>query len=141
MRTNRTIQTDKLRNLPLFGGCSDKDLEHVARLTTATSLPAGAVLCREGYTGQEAFIVIDGEASVTIDGEVVGSVGRGDVIGEMAVLENEPRVATVTAVTPLEVYVLSAREFLSLVSLVPSVARRMMATLSGRLRSVEAAAS
>jgi voltage-gated potassium channel len=123
-----------LAGIDLFRGCPTAELAAIARLVCPTRVAAGAVLCREGEYGRQAFVVVDGAAVVTVAGISIADAGPGDFFGEMAILDNGPRTATVTAVTPMELLVLSCSEFRGLLSEAPTVTRRMLVGFSSRLR-------
>lgn len=124
----------KLAELPLFAGCTRKELTRIAQLTFQAECAAGERLCTEGETGEECFIVLEGNASVTMAGTHVATIAPGGFVGEMAVLDGGPRVATVTALTGMRLLVLSRQEFDALLMAVPDVARRMLAIMGSRLR-------
>jgi CRP-like cAMP-binding protein len=130
---------DELTKVHIFEDCTNAQLETVARLSDEISLPTNATLMREGRVGRECFILLDGEAVVTIDGKPIAVLGAGDVVGEMAVLEHEPRTATVTAWSPIRALVFTTQEFDSLLDHVPPVAMHVMRALAQRLRAVQAA--
>lgn len=125
--------TDSLAALPLFEGLTRAELAVVDRHTTASRVAAGTTLCREGDFGQEAFIITSGEADVAVGGTRIASVGPGDVVGEMALLGNKRRCATVTATTPMTLLAMSSADFASIVHGANTVTRRILATLSDRL--------
>ena len=128
-----------LRQLGPFGACTDKELDRVDQLTTTVEVEAGAVVCREGHHGHESFFVVAGEAAVAIDGHVIASLGPGSFFGEMSVLEGTRRVASVTARTPMTLLASSPRELEALIADIPQVGRRMLATMSTRLRLADRA--
>ena len=90
------------------------------------------MLCRQGALGREAFVVVDGTLAVEVDGVEVAWVGPGDLCGEMALLEDGRRSATVRAVTPARLVVLDVKEFHHIVEAIPTVGRRVMAELARR---------
>ena len=128
---------DHLAEIALFRGCTRRQLQELASLTTEMDVARGAVLCREGYTGTECFVVRSGEASVTIAGDEVATIGPGGFFGELALLDGEPRVATVTAATDLSVVVLSRSEFNELLSRLPGITRGILQVVAARLRAVD----
>jgi CRP/FNR family cyclic AMP-dependent transcriptional regulator len=130
----RNPDSDWLRELTLFRGCGDRELERVQQLTSIFDIPEGKVLCRQGQFGQETFFVISGEAEVAIDGTRIASLGPGSFFGEMSPLDGSRRVASVTAITQMKVLVSTSTELEMLLTDVPRVARRMLATVTGRLR-------
>ena len=133
------MRLDELEAMPLFRGCTPKELERIDGLTCTSEVPAGTMLCRQGQFGREAFIVISGQARVAIDGAEIAALGPGSFFGEMSVLDGNRRAATVEALTPMRVLVLSTQDLNFLLDDVPGVARRMLAALSGRLRLADRA--
>ena len=95
------------------------------------------MIVRQGDPGRECFVIADGRAKATIRGKQSVSLGPGSFFGEMSLLDQGPRSATVTAETDMHLLVLGSREFSSLVDEVPIVALRMMRGLAERLRSAE----
>ncbi len=102
---------DMLGSIEIFRHCSPDELSAIASACTGLDLPAGKVLCRQGSIGVEFFVIIEGEVAVDVDGSRVATLGRGSFVGEKALLEHSARNATVTAVTPLSVFVFNAGEF------------------------------
>jgi CRP-like cAMP-binding protein len=129
----------ELGRLQLFAACSRRELEEIGRLADEVSVPAGTKLTREGTGGRECFVIAEGEAVVRIKGRDVARVGPGDIVGEMSLLDREPRSATVVATQPLRVFVLTGVQFAKVADHFPSVARRVMQILAHRLREVQAA--
>jgi CRP-like cAMP-binding protein len=129
-------KVDALKRAPLFEGLSRKELGLVARMTDDIEVPAGQTLCREGETGQEFFVILEGEVEVTRHGEHVYSGSGGDFFGEIAVVEHMPRTATITAKTPLRLFVLTAQGFRSVLHGNPVVERKVMVALARRLAEI-----
>jgi CRP/FNR family cyclic AMP-dependent transcriptional regulator len=125
---------EHLHLVPGFRGCSIKQLKLVARLTDQLTVPSGTVLLREGSAGREAFVILWGTAAVTRGGDLVASLGNGDIFGELAALDPGPRDATVTATSELEVLVIGPREFAALVQNVPSFGSQLLVRLARRTR-------
>ena len=96
-------------------------------------MPAGEVLCREGETGHEFFVIVEGKTDVTSKGKRVATRGNGDFVGEIALLEDTKPTATVTAKTPLRLFVLTRQDFRRLVNENPSVERKVMQALARRV--------
>ncbi len=126
-----------LRQVWLFERCSQKELGLLASNATPLVVKPGAVLAREGDVGREFFVIISGKAVVSRKGVEVGVLGAGGFFGEMALLDREPRSATVTATEPTEVLVLTIQAFTHVVDTMPSVDRKMLTVLATRLRDVE----
>jgi CRP/FNR family cyclic AMP-dependent transcriptional regulator len=125
-----------LRGLPMFEHFSDDELATIDALGCQMLIEPGGVLIAQGRAGREAFIVCSGDAEVRVDGDVVAHVRAGDVVGEMALLDNMPRSASVVAVTPLQVFVVDPRQFAMLFS-DPRTARWIAVNLAQRLRTAE----
>jgi CRP/FNR family cyclic AMP-dependent transcriptional regulator len=131
---------ERFRTIPLFSGCSDKDLAQVDALVDDLVVTKGTVLAEQGTPARQAFIILDGRADVTIDGKTIAHLNTGDTFGEMALLSKpvELRSATVIAVTDMELLVLETRSFNTLVDM-PCVAKRLLGKLSDRLRETDEA--
>jgi CRP-like cAMP-binding protein len=126
-----------LSRLPLFSPCTAPELRRIASLTDEIDVPEGKVLTRQGDPGSECFVIAEGEAKATMRGRGTAKLGPGSFFGEMSLLDQGPRSATVTAETDMRLLVLGSREFSSLVAEVPSVSRRIMRVLAERLREAE----
>jgi CRP/FNR family cyclic AMP-dependent transcriptional regulator len=140
MPQKREAWIEQLAELPVFHGCTYKELRRIGGLVTMIHVPAGAVLCEEGQRGRETFVVIEGMAMVSVAGDNVTTVGRGDCLGEISLLDDGPRIATVTAATDMELLVLTRTEFVVLLEDVPLVSRRLLSVLATKLRSAVAPA-
>jgi CRP/FNR family transcriptional regulator, cyclic AMP receptor protein len=111
----------RLRSVPFFGGMSKRDLAAIAQQIDEVDVPAGRVLAREGDFGNEFFIIDAGTAEVTRGGDTLAELGPGDFFGEMALLEEDRRTATVTAKTPMSLFVMTRSNFRSLDRTQPEV--------------------
>jgi CRP-like cAMP-binding protein len=118
--TKRRI--DKLARLPLFASCTPRELARIDRLGTSLDIRAGRTLTREGAVGRECFVALDGAAVAARRGLRIGAIGAGSIAGEMALLDGATRNATVVAGTPMQLLVLSDREFRDLLDLAPGIA-------------------
>ena len=104
---------------------------------TPVALAAGDVLARQGEIGREFVILLEGEVDIARDGKVIAVRGPGDYIGEIALLDNQRRTATVTAKTDVAAEVLNRAEFASLLEAAPELSSRLMATLARRVTELE----
>lgn len=133
-----------LRELDLFSEASRSEMAVIARQLTRLKIKAGRVLVREGGIGNEFMIMVSGMAEVTQGGESIATLGRGDLVGEMAILQpmgSGRRNATVTAITDCEIYAGSAAEFRSLMEAAPSVAKKVRQTIAARTPAPELVAT
>ena len=124
-------------SVPLFSGCTTKELRDIAKATVELTLDEGKEFVTQGDVGREAFIIVEGQADVTRAGQLVAQLGPGDCVGELALLDHGPRTATVTATTPLTVLVLGPREFSGLLDEVPTLTHKILAVLAGRVRELD----
>jgi CRP/FNR family cyclic AMP-dependent transcriptional regulator len=122
-----------LAKVPLFDGLSKKHLQQVSNLATRIDAEAGKVLTREGEGGREFILILDGEVEVRRGDEVVATRGAGDYIGEIALLEHQPRTATVVATTAVVLDVIGQREFATLLQDEPEIAEKVKATAAERI--------
>jgi CRP/FNR family cyclic AMP-dependent transcriptional regulator len=125
---------EHLGTVPIFEGCSKKDLQTIARQVREISHDAGYVIATEGDPGAGLFVIADGEADVTIGGKKVNHLKTGEFFGEMALLDGGPRTATVTSTTPITLYALTEWVFRGLLAEHPSIAMRTLETMATRLR-------
>lgn len=132
---SRDTKVEALKQAPLFEGLSDKELTEVAMRTEDLDFPAGKVLCREGESGSEFYVIMEGEAEVTRDGQKLATHGSGGFFGEIALVEDVPRTATVTATTPVRCFVLTRGRFLHVLDDFPDVERKVLRALAKRLVS------
>lgn len=127
----------RLADIGLFAGCTKKELQEIVRLTTEITVPEGRVLTTEGEHGSEFAIVLDGTADVSQRGKVVNALSAGSHYGEMALLDDGPRTATITATSPMSLAVVARNEFGQLLDDVPAVARSVMRGLARRIRELD----
>jgi CRP/FNR family cyclic AMP-dependent transcriptional regulator len=130
---SQDVKVSTLARAPLFSDLSKKELTQLARMSDDMEIEAGHVLCREGEIGRECFVIVDGQVEVTRKGRPVKRAGGDDFFGEIALLEDIPRTATVKAKSPLRLFVLTSRDFRHLVESSPSVERKVMRSLARRL--------
>jgi CRP-like cAMP-binding protein len=129
----RDAKIELLKKVPLFAGCSKSELRQLAQTADELDLRQGTVLTREGRAGREFFVLIDGTAEVTKKGKKIAELGPGDWLGEIALITDQPRTATVTATSPVDVLVITDRRFRSVVETMPSIAMKVLASVGQRL--------
>lgn len=128
---------EHLKSVPLFATLSKKELNAVAKAADELTFPAGHDLCVQGEHGQEAYVLMAGSATVKRNGRKVATLGPGDIVGELALLEDAPRGATVTCETDCTALVINRRYFTGLVEDAPGLAFKFLQTLAGRLRDLD----
>ncbi len=135
-RFSQDTKVDALRRAPLFEGLGKKELEQLARMSDDLDVPAGKTLCREGETGSEFFVIVGGEVEVTSRDKTLARLGPGDFFGEIALIAQTKRTATVTAVTPLRFFVLTSQAFWGMVDASPGVERTILRALAKRVANL-----
>ena len=132
MRLRKDAKTKLIENVPLFGECSSKELQDIASIADEIDIAEGKELTKEGSSGREFFVIIDGNASVAQDGEQVNQLGPGDFFGEIALVRDTPRTATVTATSPVRALVISAQGFRRLLDTAPEVENKVLKAVVDR---------
>lgn len=112
--------------VPIFGGCSKRELRRVAATAEVRELPAGHVLTREGEPGREFAAIVDGRVEVRRKGRKLRELGSGDWLGEIALLTGGPRTATATTTEPTRVLLIRGGMFRALVERTPSIAYKVL---------------
>ena len=135
MRLHKDAKIDLLKNVPLFAGCSKTELQRIASLADELDLGDGATLIREGERGREFIVIADGTVRVTRNGKQLRELGAGDFIGEIALVADVPRTATVTATSPVRLLVVTDRAFRGLLEQMPSIAKKVLQSLGERLHA------
>ncbi|WP_206454787.1 cyclic nucleotide-binding domain-containing protein [Aurantimonas marina] len=128
---------DLLRSVPIFAGIEPSRLKLIAFTADSIAYRAGQVLVRQGQPGDAAYVLVEGEAEVSVETEsgdyVVATLGSGDVVGEISILCDSPRTATVTASTDVSALRVRKDSFLQLLRQFPEIAAEVMRTLAERL--------
>ena len=126
-----------LRAVPLFAKLDDGELADVGRHADEVSVAEGEVLVTQDTSGNSFYVIIEGRADVVKDGQKLAELGNGDFLGEMALLEDLPRSATVVTTAPTRLLEMHRRDFSSVLDSAPHLARKMLATLAHRLRHAD----
>jgi CRP-like cAMP-binding protein len=125
-----------LEQVPLFSRCSKAELARIARLADELDIRQGKVLAREGSRGRELFVILEGIADVRRDTRLLPPLGPGDFFGEIALVTDAPRTATVTAYTPMRVLVIVDRAFRQLLRMSPDIHGKILQAAADRLAAV-----
>jgi CRP-like cAMP-binding protein len=131
--------TELLQGVPLFADFDRRELERMARSFKERTFNAGDTVAEEGKGGVGFFVIGDGQAKVTVHGEERGTLGPGDYFGEVALLDEGARTATIVAESDLRCYGLTSWEFRPLVENDARIAWKLVQALAKRLRQVEQA--
>lgn len=134
---SRKRHLDTLRSVPLFSGCSTKELERVAKASDEITMTEGTLIVDQGQTGREAFVVLDGEVTIKRNNRKVATLGPGSIVGELSLLDHGPRTATAVCDTDCTLLVIDQRRFLGVLDSVPALSHKLLATLAGRIRELD----
>jgi len=126
-----------LERTPLFQGLSKKDLKSLAKAGKAVTVLPGREIVKEGDPGVAFHLILSGSAKVTVGGRARAKLGPGDYFGKMSLIDKEPRVATVTAETKIESFVISTWNFQRIIKDSPSIALKLLIEMTSRLRRLE----
>ncbi len=133
MHLRRNAKVDLLATVPLFSGCSKSELSEIASIADELDVREGTALIREGDRGREFLVVIEGTVKVTKKGRKLRDLGPGSFVGEIALIADVPRTASVTATSPVRLLVITDRGFQKLIRGTPSIASKVLASLGERL--------
>ena len=124
---------DRLARLPLFGELDAYDLGHVAGWLRDVELAPGDILIRQGAMPDDVYVLEDGTVEVTRDGERIATLGAGDVVGEIALVDPQRRTATVQAATRVRAVALNLRDLPEMASEMPEIVRHLRSIAERRL--------
>jgi CRP/FNR family transcriptional regulator, cyclic AMP receptor protein len=134
---HKNAKMELLKRVPLFAGCSKRELGEIAMLADELDLPDARNLTRQGTGGWEFIVLVEGAADVFRDGRTVNKLGPGDFVGEIALITGKPRTATVRTRGESRILVLTASGFRQLMRDVPSIQEKVIAALAARLQPDE----
>ena len=133
MRLHKDAKVELISRVPLFARCSKKELRMIANLADQIEWPEGKALTKEGRPGSEFFILLEGTASVSQRGSKLRDLVAGDWAGEIALISDVPRTATVVATSPIRALVMTRGGFSQLMTDSPSIAAKVLAGLGERV--------
>ena len=133
----RDEKLDLLSRIPLFSGLDHRRLQRLGMLADEVDVPAGRMLMRQGENGSDMMVIVSGSVAVERDGARLNTLGAGDFFGEIALLDEGPRSATVTAIEPSRLLVVTHRDFHSMMDEFPEVAAQVLSALAHRIRRLE----
>ena len=136
MRLGKNSKAAAISSVPLFSRCTKRQLIEIAQLADEIDLPARRVLTKEGTRGREFFIILEGRAEVERGGRVIATVCTGDFLGEVALVTDHPRTATVTTTTPVRLLVLPTREFRQLLRTSPAIQGKVLQAVADRVAAL-----
>ena len=137
MARSKDQKLEMLKRIPLFANLSWQEIKRVGELTDEVDVSDGKVLTREGQSGQEFFVIVDGQARVERNDQLLRIMQSGDFFGEIALIDGGPRTATVIAQGPVRLLVLNRREFQELLREFPNIQIKVLQALAQRVRHLE----
>jgi CRP/FNR family transcriptional regulator len=123
-----------LKRVPLFAGLDNKELDEIATSMRERRFKAGDTVTQEGAGGVGFFVVQEGQADVMVGGEAKGSVGPGDYFGEIALINESPRTATLTARTDMLCYGMTPWDFRPLVESNSTIAWKLLTAMAEKMK-------
>lgn len=132
MRLRKDAKVELLARVPLFAGCSKRELSEISMLADELSFPAGRTLIEEGRQGHEFFVLVDGDVDVRANGRKLKTLSDGAYFGEMALVSSRPRNATVTTASSVRVLVVHEQAFRRLLRDSPPIQLKVLQTLADR---------
>jgi|SRR5215210_506495 len=133
MALRKNAKVELIKGVPLFSELGKRELNEVASIADEIDLREGKELTVEGQPGREFFIIIDGDAAVRQGEREINRLGAGDFFGEIALVEDRPRTATVVAETPVRALVITDRSFRTLLERSPEIESKVMSAKAARL--------
>jgi CRP-like cAMP-binding protein len=131
----------QLRDIPFFRRLSKRELAAIAQQTDEVDVDSGKELTREGEFGQEFFVIIDGTAEVLLGESPIAELGPGEFFGEMALLDEERRTATVRAISPMRVLVMTRQGFRAMDRAMPQIHESVSEAIRERRAALQAVAA
>lgn len=135
MSLRKNMKIELIKRVPLFSRCTKKELAAIAGEADELVVPEGRTLARQGATGSEFVVIVEGSAEVRKNGRKINRLGAGDFIGEIALISGAARTATVTTTSEARILVLNDRGFRRLTKEIPSLQASVLRALSERLQA------
>lgn len=133
MQLGHNSKIDLIKRVPLFSSASKAELAEIASIADEIDLPEGKTIIKEGDSGREFFVLIEGTADVERGGRKVATIGPGDFVGEIALIAKTPRTATITTTSPVRTLVITDRAFRQLLDHSPQIQIGVLQALAERL--------
>jgi CRP-like cAMP-binding protein len=133
MQLGHNSKIDLIKRVPLFAAASKAELAEIASIADEIDLPEGKSVIREGDSGREFIVIVEGTADVERGGRRIASLGPGDFAGEIALIAKMPRTATITTTSPVRALVITDRAFRQLLEHSPQIQVGVLTALAERL--------
>lgn len=129
----KNAKVELIKSVPLFARCSKRELEEIASLADELDVPDGRTLTKEGTSGREFVVIVEGGATVRRNGRTINTLSAGDFLGELSLLTGRPRSATVTTSEPSRLLVITAAAFRRLLRDAPTIQLKVLEAVAERL--------
>lgn len=123
-----------LARVPIFGNCSAEEIRAITAVAQESHFHPGQIIVTQGTPGQAFYLILAGRVEILRDNRSLGAFGQGDFFGEMSLLDQAPRSATIRALDETDCLMLSSWDFKALLEKYPSIAIKLLEVLSRRLR-------
>jgi len=133
MKFGKDVKAAAMAKVPLFSGLSKRAMNEIAKIADEIDLPAGKILTKEGARGREFFVLLEGTADVRSNTRLLAPLGPGDFFGEIALVTDAPRTATVTTTSPVRALVITDRAFRELMRKSPVIQGKVLEAVGLRL--------
>ena len=133
MKLGKDSKAAAMAKVPLFSRCSSRELDRIAKIVDEVDLPAGKTLTKEGARGREFFALLEGTADVRSETRLLPPLGPGDFFGEIALVTDVPRTATVKTTSPVRALVITDRAFRELLRKSPAIQGKVLEAVASRL--------
>jgi CRP-like cAMP-binding protein len=134
---SKSVQIENLQKVTLFSGCTKRDLQHVAKAGDVITMTDGTTIVDQGQMGREAFVILSGSVAVRRGGRKITTLGEGDVVGELSLLDHGPRTATAICEGDCTLFVLDQRHFRKVLEDQPQIMFKLLGTLAGHIRNLD----
>ncbi|MEI7814108.1 MAG: cyclic nucleotide-binding domain-containing protein [Coriobacteriia bacterium] len=125
---------DFIARVPIFANCTPDEISTIAEVAQEGFFQPGQIIVTQGTPGQAFYMILSGRVEILRDGASLGGFGPGDLFGEMSLLDQAPRSATIRAIDQVSCILLSSWDFKALLERHPSIAIKLLEVLSRRLR-------
>lgn len=123
-----------LARVPIFANCTPSEIQAIVAVAQESDFQAGQIIVTQGTPGQAFYLILSGRVEIIRDNQSLGAFGPGDFFGEMSLLDQAPRSATIRALEPTVCLMLSSWDFKALLEQHPTIAVKLLEILSRRLR-------
>jgi CRP-like cAMP-binding protein len=134
---NKDQKVQALAKIGIFGGMTKTDLGVLAKYTIEMEIVAGTVIVKEGRVGRQLLYIETGEVEVKRKGRTLATLKRGDVVGELSLIDGQPAIADVTVTKDVVALVMSVQDFQSVISEAPNFTTKLLKAVAGRLREAD----